>query len=196
MAGRNRTFDEKAVIAKAIEVFWTHGYEAAATELLQEAMGLGKGSFYNTYKGGKQEVFEKALQQFNEEGEARFIQMLEAAPNKVAFLKSFFLNMTQASKPVHMKGCFMGNTVAELAFTAPALKAKAVKALKDLEGLFARALQAAKDAGEISAKADVPVLALHLIHTWNGVNITRRMYPEQEKLETLINLQLQVLERA
>ena len=65
MAGRPKIFEEKDIINKAIEVFWTKGYEAASSDDLLAAMGIGKGSFYLAFKGGKKELYEKSLEQFS-----------------------------------------------------------------------------------------------------------------------------------
>ena len=53
MAGRPKIFDEQEVISKASQIFWEKGYEAASAEELLKAMGIGKGSFYLFFKGGK-----------------------------------------------------------------------------------------------------------------------------------------------
>ncbi|HVQ73389.1 MAG TPA: helix-turn-helix domain-containing protein [Bradyrhizobium sp.] len=48
MSGKPQ-FDEVAVIAAAIEVFWRSGYAAAAVSDLTEATGLSRSSLYQRF---------------------------------------------------------------------------------------------------------------------------------------------------
>jgi TetR/AcrR family transcriptional repressor of nem operon len=193
MSGRNRIFDEKEVIDKAIALFWTQGYEASSTDGLLAAMGIGKGSFYHAFPGGKQELFEKAMEQFNNKGISRLRKDLLAGAAPIARIRAFFLEIADGSKAEHERGCFFGNTIAELSVINTPLKNKAVKLLRQLEQLFYEALQSAQEQGALPAKEDPAVLARYLLNLWNGLNITRRMYPDAALLKPLIEMQLKIL---
>lgn len=56
----NQTEREKAIPALA-EVFRTHGYEGASLALISQATGLGKGSLYHAFPGGKEEMARAVL---------------------------------------------------------------------------------------------------------------------------------------
>ncbi|SKA43749.1 transcriptional regulator, TetR family [Chitinophaga eiseniae] len=190
MAGRNRIFDEQEVVRKATAVFWERGYEATSTEDLLAAMGIGKGSFYNAFPGGKQELFEKALEQFSTRAFTELKAAVATGDDPVAAVLDFFRDIAKESRAVHMKGCFMGNTVAELSHTEPALERKAVHRLQQMEQLFTTILENGQQSGRLKTKTPAPVLARHLVNLWNGLNITRRMYPNTEGLSALIELNL------
>lgn len=49
------------VIAKLAEVFRAHGYEGTSLSLITEATGLGKGSLYNLFPRGKEQMAEEVL---------------------------------------------------------------------------------------------------------------------------------------
>jgi TetR/AcrR family transcriptional repressor of lmrAB and yxaGH operons len=51
---------EKA-IAQLAEVFRAHGYEGASLSLITDATGLGKGSLYNLFPRGKEQMAEEVL---------------------------------------------------------------------------------------------------------------------------------------
>ncbi len=61
--GRPREFDEEQVLDRAVQVFWTHGYEATSVAALEEATGLGRQSLYNAF-GGKRELFLRSLDRY------------------------------------------------------------------------------------------------------------------------------------
>ena len=49
------------VIAQLAEVFRAHGYEGTSLSLITEATGLGKGSLYNLFPRGKEQMAEEVL---------------------------------------------------------------------------------------------------------------------------------------
>lgn len=51
----------KHVIAKLAEVFRAHGYEGTSLTLITQATGLGKGSLYNLFPRGKEQMAEEVL---------------------------------------------------------------------------------------------------------------------------------------
>ncbi|MGD9919970.1 MAG: TetR/AcrR family transcriptional regulator [Pseudorhodoplanes sp.] len=50
-----------ALIAQLAEVFRVHGYEGASLALITQATGLGKGSLYNLFPRGKEQMAEEVL---------------------------------------------------------------------------------------------------------------------------------------
>lgn len=193
MSGRNRLFDEKEVIDKAIALFWTHGYEAASTDELLAAMGIGKGSFYHAFPGGKKELFERAMEQFNNKGVSRLKKELLENSRPAARIRAFFLDIANCSRSEHERGCFFGNAIAELSIIDTPLKNKAVKQLRQLEQLFYEGIKAAQEQNELKTKEDPALLARYLLNLWNGLNISRRMYPDAAQLKPLIEMHLKIL---
>ncbi len=49
------------ILASLAEVFRAHGYEGATLALISEATGLGKGSLYNFFPGGKEQMATEVL---------------------------------------------------------------------------------------------------------------------------------------
>jgi TetR/AcrR family transcriptional repressor of lmrAB and yxaGH operons len=49
------------VIAQLAEVFRAHGYEGASLALITDATGLGKGSLYNLFPRGKEQMAEEVI---------------------------------------------------------------------------------------------------------------------------------------
>lgn len=88
----------------------------------------------------------------------------------------------------------MGNTIAELSNTDMLLMKKAAHHLQELEGLFLKALLRGKEQGKLKSKLDPPLLARMLLNNWNGLGITRRIYPDNESLSAIIEMQLKILE--
>jgi TetR/AcrR family transcriptional regulator, transcriptional repressor for nem operon len=192
MAGRPRIFDEEEILNNAINLFWAKGFEATSTENLLESMGINKGSLYHTF-GSKKELFSKALDFFARRSLKTIESKLKEAKTPIAGIRAFFMELATADSQTHQKGCFMGNTLAELSNIDKELKEKAAENLKDLENLFYKYVDAAKKSKELRTKEDSRVIARYLITVWNGINITRRMYPQKNVLESVLKMQLNVL---
>ena len=193
MTGRPKTFDEQEVINRAQHVFWRRGYAAASTEELLAAMRIGKGSFYLAFPGGKKELFAKTMQQFHQAGLRQLEQHVAASTQPVEVLKEYFRRLATASPEVHEQGCYLGNAVMEMTSLDPPLQRAAGHMLKQLEALFFTVIHQAQARGHLTNPTDARLLARHLLTLWNGLSITRRLYPNNAQLSELIDFQLAVL---
>lgn len=194
MAGRPKIFDEQEVIAKAAQVFWEKGYEAASAEELLKAMGIGKGSFYLFFKGGKKELYEKALHQFAANLLSRLRKEIKASDNPFEYLKSFFLELSGGAATHKAKGCFMGNALVEMAAKDEYTGKLVAKLLFELEKIFTDAIQTSKEKGIIKTDKSAALLGSHLLNLWNGVNVTKRMNLDDAALTALIKFNLEIIE--
>ena len=66
---RSKQFDPDEALNKAMQVFRHKGYSATSMQDLVEAMGIGRGSMYETF-GGKQALFNVAMAVLNPGDEA------------------------------------------------------------------------------------------------------------------------------
>ncbi|MBP1223835.1 TetR/AcrR family transcriptional regulator [Flavobacterium sp. 1355] len=193
MAGRPKIFDEQTVIAKAANIFWEKGYEASSSEELLKAMGIGKGSFYLFFKGGKKELYEKSLQYFANNLLVTIQKEIDKSDDTIQYLKDLFLSIADSSNILKAKGCFMGNSLVEMAAKDEYTRKLVSKLLKDLEVIFTATIQKAKDQNKLKTNLSAALLGNHLLNLWNGLNVTRRMYQEDQTLKELINLNLEIL---
>ncbi|RZK26271.1 MAG: TetR/AcrR family transcriptional regulator [Hymenobacter sp.] len=193
MTGRPKTFEEHEVIERAQRVFWQRGYSAASTEELLAAMGIGKGSFYLAFPGGKKELFQKTLQQFHRDSLRQLEQRVAASTQPVEVLKDYFYRIATAEPDAHEKGCYLANTVTEMAALDPELQHAAGQLLQQLEALFYTVIRQAQATGQLTNPTDAQLLAQHLLTMWNGLSVTRRIYPDNAQLRKLLDFQLAIL---
>jgi TetR/AcrR family transcriptional regulator, transcriptional repressor for nem operon len=192
MKGRPNIHQDKELILKAQEVFWQKGFNATSLADLTNATGAGAGSLYNTFRGGKKELFKKALQQRREDLDA-FRQALEKSEQPLALIKNFFLDIANADIKAHQKGCIVANTIVEMTFVDDELENDAVQILKDTEQLYASVIAAEQKKGKVLTKVSANTLAKFLVTFWCGINSMRRIYPDKKILKEQIELQLQIL---
>ena len=63
--GRPRSFDERDALEKAIQVFWSKGYDGVTIDDLVVGMGVGRPSLYAVF-GDKRTIFLRALKAYAE----------------------------------------------------------------------------------------------------------------------------------
>lgn len=192
MAGRPRIFDEETALKKAAGLFWERGYEATSTENLIEKMGVQRGSFYHAFNS-KKALFQSALAYHEEASLNELRKLLKASTTPIQVIKSIFLGIADCHPHEHKKGCFAGNTVAELSSVDEDLVENAKKYLKDLEEIFYKQIKLSQETGELKTRIEAKLLSRYLLNLWNGINLTRRIYPGKQALLGVIELHLEIL---
>lgn len=192
MRGRPTIFKEQELLEKAQHVFWEKGYTATSLEDLLKAMQIGSGSFYNTFKGGKKELFSRAIQQ-RRETFAEFKAIVDASETPLEVIKDFYRSLALADKQTHLQGCLIVNTVTEMTFVDQALEEEAVKVLKEVEQMYTAVIAQAQKDGSMKNQTSAEILGRYLITFWSGFNVTRRMYPDNAILKAQIEMQLSLL---
>jgi len=192
MKGRPVLHTDKHLIEKAQEIFWKKGYTATSVGDLLQVTGAGSGSFYNTFKGGKKEVFRKAILQRRQAFE-EFKKVLDESGSPLDLIKNFFRSIAQADEETHLKGCIIANSVVEMAHLDNDLEMEAVNILKEVEQMFTEAIRKAQDFKSINNSTDPEILGRYLITFWCGLNTLRRMYPDRKTLLHQIEMQLAVI---
>ncbi|WP_345992430.1 TetR/AcrR family transcriptional regulator [Chryseobacterium sp. Chry.R1] len=194
MAGRPKIFDEHQAIEKATEVFRAKGYDASSADELLNAMGIGKGSFYHAFKGGKQELYVRSIEQFSEGFLSRFEQQLSNSDNEIELIKTFFFQLSKKPDCDRETGCYLGNALVQL--SEKDIEAKHISGglLKKLQQTFKKSIKKAQDNGQIKNAEDPEILAWHLTNLWNGLHVTRRMENSSKTLRSIIEMNLKVLD--
>lgn len=111
---RVELFDRNEVMMKAMNLFWDKGYEATSLNDLTEVLGIGKGSFYNTF-GSKRELFDSCLTMYREVGYATLDQLLKDQKDPISGISKFLDFHTKTMlNDSESRGCLIANSSAEL----------------------------------------------------------------------------------
>src|SRR6476620_2278655 len=99
--GRPRECCVGAPRARALEVFWSKGYEGTSLTDLTDAMGINRPSMYAAF-GNKEELFKKALDLYEREKMAYIGQALDQPTARAvaeAMLRGAVNNATGGEQP-------------------------------------------------------------------------------------------------
>jgi len=180
---RPKSFDEEAVLARAVELFRAHGYEATSLADLESHLGLGRQSLYNTF-GDKQALFHKALDYYRRTVGDSMVERLNRPGAGLEAVRDFFRasirNMTGESP---RSGCLVANTITERASDDPAALLRCNQSREQLERGFRRALGQATDRGELPPHVDVEATATLLVIQNYGLNALAKTGATAQELE-------------
>ena len=159
--GRPRSFDETEALERAIQVYWSKGYDGVTIDDLVAGMGVGRPSLYSVF-GDKRALFLRVLKAYAEKKGARAAKAL-LSPQTLRKLLARFLKhaVESATEKGSARGCLLV-CVAPLVDDAEVrqfLQNAAAGAAALVEGRFRDAISA----GEIPSDFPVAVRASQLI---------------------------------
>jgi TetR/AcrR family transcriptional repressor of nem operon len=173
--GRPRLFDLDAAIGSALEVFWKHGYIAATPAELLEAIGIGKGSFYNAFES-KHAIFERALQRYGDDRVTGLARALSGTGSVRQRVKRYFERLAAPDNAASLRrGCFAANTAAELGGRDPIATKIVRETFHRMERLLEATFTEAQERGELDRSLDAKALAGLLLAALVGITVIARV---------------------
>lgn len=189
---RPKEFDRDQALHKAMEVFWTRGYEAASVRDLVEHMGINRQSLYDTF-GDKHALYLQALDRYREVETRKLFELLERSSIKKALRELFAGVIERSLCPGTRRGCFMGNAMSELAGRCEATAAKTGSNMVAVEDAFYRALIRGKKSGELKEVRDPRAVARFLCCTLQGLMLMAKATPDHKPLADVVKITLSVV---
>lgn len=190
---RTKEFDETEVLDKAVDLFWTKGYNATSANDLVETLGLSRSSLYSTY-GDKRTLFIKSLERYRKKQVGAMLEMIEKSENTATVIaKMFELVIRQDVRSKVPKGCLMVSSAIELAPHDNEI-AKIVQANEnDIEETLKIAIDRGKERGDITSKHSSNSLAKFLYNTISGLRVASKSKVDESNLQEVVKLSLSVL---
>lgn len=107
-------FDKNQALMRALNLFWSKGYEATSLSDLTQELEIGKGSFYNTF-GNKKQLFQSCLEVYRSKAFETLNEVLQDKTDVTGGLEHFlnFHTKTMLDDP-SSKGCLIANSTTEL----------------------------------------------------------------------------------
>ncbi|SOD92406.1 TetR/AcrR family transcriptional regulator [Caenispirillum bisanense] len=191
---RTRDFDCDTALDAALRLFWSKGYEAASLAELTAAMGLSKSSLYNTF-GDKQALFRAAVDRYEQVHMAQALAVLADARRPVPLRVEAFLRRILVARfgDGDRRGCFIGNTAAEVAPHDPHMAARVAAAFRRIEDALAAALEEGRETGEVAPDADARALARFFTATAQGLRLLSKADADPRALDDVVRVALSVL---
>lgn len=171
--GRPRGFDEQEALKRAIQVFWSKGYDGATIDDLVAGMGVGRPSLYAVFSD-KRHLFVRALKAYAEEKGARAAKALLSPPTLRASVAGFLRDAVEsATEEDSATGCLI-ECVAPLV-DDPEVRLFLQNATAGGVAMVARRFNEAIVAGEVAHDFPVAARAVQVTDLARGLTMRARM---------------------
>jgi len=183
---RPRTFDPDVAVEKAMQVFWTHGYEGASLPDLLAGMGLTRGSLYKAFTD-KKTLFLRVLDHYEGMAVQAGVALLtdSTIPNGADRIMTMFTNSYRAVTAGDQRGCLLCTAAAGPSNYDDEIAAVVSKGLEALRDGVHDALKASpKHAG--LEDADRLALADMLIAQYMGLRTMARARIDTDTLRNSV----------
>lgn len=181
-----KSFDVTETLEKAMQAFWTHGYEATSMQDLVDCTGINRGSLYATY-GDKRALFLAALRMYDGKMRRGLLAELEAENTPREAIRALFLAfMADVLEGGSNRGCLLTNTALELSAHDPEVAQIVAHAQEQMEGFFARMISEGKKRGEIADHVDAGDAARGLLASLIGLVVLVRSRPDGALLQSIV----------
>ena len=190
---RTKRFDEEEVLDKAMQFFWHKGYNGTSPQEILDELGLSRSSLYDTY-GDKRSLFISALTRYRNTVTNSILQTLADAENVPETLKSLFIiSKNNCFINEDKRGCFMVNSIMELA-THDEEIAEIVKENREaLENGFTGAIKRGQEAGQISKEHTPRSLARFIMNNLWGLTAHSKSGADKKVFDDIIRLTMSML---
>lgn len=184
--GRPRTFDAKAVIGQAREVFWDRGFSAASLDNLSAATKLNRPSLYGAF-GDKEELYLDALEGYREES----LDVLAEALDPALPLRENLARIYDRALQIYLhgataaRGCFLISTATAEAIQHARVREVLGRSLNEFDGAISERMELAKTRGELPADADPATLARLASAVMHSLAVRARAGDTRETLEAI-----------
>jgi TetR/AcrR family transcriptional repressor of nem operon len=189
---RTREFDTEAAMTRAMELFWSRGYEATSVRDLTSHLGIGQGSLYAAF-GDKEGLYRAALEHYRDTFAAAAVRGLKGGADVRSAVRALLADRIRIAVQRDGRGCLLVNAACErLPQDAPTRRIVR-DVLAANAAAIAEVLRAAADRGEIPPRHDPDTLAAFLVTFLNGLLVSVKVTPDAT-FEPLIDLALAALD--
>lgn len=192
--GRPLTYDPDTVLDAAMEVFWSHGYEATSLSDLLSAMGLSKSSFYQAF-GGKKELFLRCVERYRERIGRLLRETFAGSSSALAFIEKVLLSSVNESRqPMALRrGCLLMNTATEFAQKDSEVAFQVARGFEGLRAILTEAVQRGQSEGDIAPDLDPDKAASYLISSLGGLKTVVKGGADERRIRDIVAVTLRAL---
>lgn len=190
---RPRRFDESEVVDRAMELFWTRGYEGTSVADLTAELGVHPGSLYRTF-GDKHTLFLRALDRYRETQAKALAPALLAGGPVLPKIRAVLVGFVElAAEQERPRGCLAANSVGELLPGDKDVAACVAGVLSDVEDGFLQGLRLAARQGEIASDMDLSGWASALTTLVQGLQVVVKTGSDPRRLIQGVDVTLAAL---
>ena len=179
-------FDYDRAIDRATQLFWKKGYSRTSLRELLRTMGIGEGSFYNTFRS-KKHLFRECLKHYDDTVSRRRLAALLGPATAKQGIRAFFMALLdELDDPNTPSLCLLVGSVSADVLSDRELSRQVRRDMEAFLGAFVRRLRSAREKGELPADFDVEVTAQLILTYLQGMFRVIRVLQNRAQIEQQI----------
>ncbi len=189
---RPKEFDREQALDRAMELFWSRGFEATSVGDLVSHLGVGRQSLYDTF-GDKRALYLAALDRYRE----RFGPAVPDALRRPGPIRRLVREILQAAIESGLadpsRTCMLVSAAAERCPEDTDVQRRFCANAGAMEKAFAARFEEARRAGEIGAHHDPVALARYFVNALFGLQVSAKGTGDRRALEQIADVTVSVL---
>lgn len=168
---RNKEFDIEQVIDIAVKVFREKGYSGTTTDDLRLAMGIGRQSFYDSFKG-KKELYRLALRRYNQSRVDEFRTASQKRKSPMKSIEALMLNIVKESVEDPIRSCLGIYSVCEFGTSDAEISSINAGASALFETTLIELIREGQESREIRADLKISHTAQYILTVLSGLKLS------------------------
>jgi TetR/AcrR family transcriptional repressor of nem operon len=192
---RPAKYDRDVMLEKALDLFWTKGYEATSVQDLLTGLDIHRGTLYDSF-GDKHTLYLEVLDFYQKKVGVQLLGILQEPGSKKAAIEKLFRALVNNFAAENgRRGCLYTNASMELSLSDTQVAAKVSVSQELLGQALLLALQEAQAAGEIPVRSapELQTLAGFLLSNLQGLRVLARTYTNVRELDGIAKIALAAL---
>ena len=190
---RPKAFDRDDALHKAMDLFWSKGFEATSLQDLVDHMGIGRSSLYDTF-GSKLALWSESMDLYAKQFHSEVLSPLAGPGSPRGLLTDFFGNICQMWAAGTEPSCLLVKALVTTGERCEETAAQARACLKEVEELLFRLMQRGIEEGEISVDKNPRQLAQFFLSSINGLGVSAALDRNHDRLTGISQLALAALD--
>ena len=183
-------FDYARAVDRATQLFWKKGYPDTSLRELLKVMGIGEGSFYNTF-GSKKRLYLECLKHYNDTVSRRRLHALLSPASAKAGVRAFFKSVLDDLKnPKTPPVCLLSGSLSSEVLAERELCRIVLNDMKAFTASFIQRLETAKASGELPRSFEATVAAQVLVTYLQGLFRVVRVLQDRREIERQLEMLL------
>ena len=181
---RQKEFARDKAVESALATFRKNGFGATTTDDLRLAMGIGRQSFYDTFKG-KREIYLEALRKYNSDRVLGFFEIFRKSGSPLKALEGMLTSISIESPKDRALACLGVSSICEFGASNAEVSSINDATASSIKSVLEKLILEAKNKKEIRSSLDPKETALYLLSVFSGMRVSARAGASPEELNAI-----------
>jgi TetR/AcrR family transcriptional repressor of nem operon len=191
---RQKEFARDKAVESALATFRKNGFGATTTDDLRLAMGIGRQSFYDTFKG-KREIYLEALRKYNSDRVLGYFEIFRKSGSPLMALEGMLTSISLESSKDRALSCLGVSSICEFGRSDAEVFSINAAAASSLQSALEKLILEAKNKKEIRSSLDSKTTARYLLTVITGIRVGARAGTSPEELRSIATMAIDGLRK-